>query len=75
MMGRLHLHIDPSMVYFLRFILEGYDNLFVLSTIDSKKGLVEIIYVENALNDLQALLDETGNFIGLVSNEDNYKAV
>ena len=36
--------INPDQVYFLKFILEGYDNLFLLSTLDRQKGLVSIIF-------------------------------
>lgn len=57
--------MNPSRVYFLKFILEGYDNLFVLSTIDRQKGIVEIQYVEGMEDDLQCILEEIGDFIGL----------
>ncbi len=69
MLRRSVFRIDPSMVYFLRFILEGYDNLFVLSTIDSTEGLVEIHYAKGAEDDLHSVLEEAGNFIGLAAGE------
>ena len=67
MINRFFFRIDPSKVYFLRFILEGYDNLFVLSTIDRQDGLVEVHYVESAMDDLCTILTEIGDFIGLRS--------
>lgn len=50
------LQIEPSSVYFLRFILEGYDNMYMLSTLDQPKGLVRIIAAEGAQDDLMEIL-------------------
>ncbi len=61
----LSLEITPSMVYFLRFILEGYDNMFVLTTVDKAKGLVEIQYCQSVRQQLERILDEIGGEIGL----------
>ncbi len=61
----LTLEIAPSMVYFLRFILEGYDNMFVLTTVDKAKGLVEIQYCQSVRQQLERILDEIGGEIGL----------
>ncbi len=61
----LSLEITPSMVYFLRFILEGYDNMFVLTTVDKEKGLVEIQYCESVRQQLERILEEIGGEIGL----------
>lgn len=69
MIRRFVFRMEPSRVYFLRFILEGYDNLFVLSTIDRKEGLVEIHYVKSAEDDLRSILEEIGDFIGLEARE------
>ena len=62
-----YFRMDPSRVYFLKFILEGYDNLFVLSTIDRKEALVEIQYVAGLEDELGSILEEIGDFIGLRS--------
>lgn len=40
----LYLRIDPGRIHFLRFILEGYDGLAILSTVDARGGLVLIRY-------------------------------
>jgi len=69
MIRRFLFRMNPSRVYFLRFVLEGYDNLFVLSTIDRKEGLVEIQYVKSAEDDLCSVLTEIGPFIGLSARE------
>ena len=49
---KLILRIEPSSVYFLRFILEGYDNMYMLSTLDQPEGVVRIIAAEGAWDDL-----------------------
>ncbi|MGB9712214.1 MAG: DUF4911 domain-containing protein [Dissulfurimicrobium sp.] len=50
------LRIEPSMVYLLRFILEGYDNSFMVSTVDKAAGVVRIIAIEGAKEDLFEIL-------------------
>ncbi|MBA3005951.1 MAG: DUF4911 domain-containing protein [Proteobacteria bacterium] len=40
----LYLAIAPSRFNFLKSILEGYDGLAVLSSIDGKKGAVRLRY-------------------------------
>ena len=37
---KLYLRINPRRIYFLKFLLEGYDGMAVLSTIDVRTGLV-----------------------------------
>ena len=54
----LQLAINPERIYFLNFILEGYDGMAVQSTIDAKSGLIEIRYPPEMENDLQLLLAE-----------------
>ena len=52
----LQLKILPERIYFLKFILEGYDGLAVLSTISSRHGIVEIKYPPENEKDLTDLL-------------------
>ena len=52
----LRLEITPERIHFLKFILEGYDGLAILSTIDAGQGLVEIRYPPEIENDLKQLL-------------------
>jgi hypothetical protein len=59
------LRIDPSSVYFFRFILEGYDNMFMLSTVDQRAGLVEVRAVKGSVNDLLLILRSLKSIIGL----------
>ena len=54
----LQLSINPERIYFLKFILEGYDGLAIQSTIDARSGIVEIRYPPEMKTDLQLLLAE-----------------
>ena len=52
----LQLKILPERIHFLKFILEGYDGLALLSTVNSRQGFVEIKYPPYAEKDLTDLL-------------------
>ncbi len=38
------IRIDPEQIYFLKFILEAYDNLTIMSTVDRAEGVMELKY-------------------------------
>ena len=60
-MGRsssLQIKISPEKIHYLKFILEGYDNLATLSTVNARQGLVEIRYLPESKKDLTDLLTE-----------------
>jgi hypothetical protein len=40
----LYLNIASDRFHFLKFILEGYDGLAVLSSIDGKAGIIRLLY-------------------------------
>jgi len=52
----LRLQIVPERIHLLKFILEGYDGMALLSTVDADQGLVEIRYPPEIGNDLKELL-------------------
>jgi hypothetical protein len=52
----LQLQISPDKIHFLKFILEGYDGLAILSTVDAKQGVVEIRFPPEAEKDVSDLL-------------------
>ena len=56
----LRLEIMPERIHFLKFILEGYDGLALLSTVDAGQGIVEIRYPHEIENDLSELLHHIG---------------
>lgn len=52
----LYLYIAPSQYHFLKFILEGYDNLAVLSCVDNKQGIVVLRYPKELREELLGVL-------------------
>ena len=54
---KLFLRISPSRIWYLKFILEGYDGLATLSTIDQEKGIVLLRFPESSQKILVALLE------------------
>ncbi len=54
----IQLKISPDRIHYLKFILEGYDGLAILSTVDAGLGIVEIHYPPEVENDLSGLLAE-----------------
>jgi len=52
----LELKISPERIHFLKFILEGYDGLAILSTVNAGQGIVRILYPPEIESDLNELL-------------------
>lgn len=52
-----YLLIRPEKISWLRFILEGYDGLAVLTTISAEKGLVRIRAFASGFDEIMRLLD------------------
>ena len=55
---KLFLRINPAKIHFLKSILEGYEGLAMMSTIDVKQGLVSVRYAENVQEDVFFLLED-----------------
>ena len=56
----LQMEITPDRIHFLKFILEGYDGLALLSTVDAGQGIVEIRYPPEIEHDLKKILHNIG---------------
>ena len=54
--SEITLRINPERIYFVKFILEAYDNLAGQSTIDAKQGIIKIYYPEEVRADVELLL-------------------
>lgn len=52
----LRIRIDPEQIYFLKFILEAYDNLAIMSTVDQREGVVELKYPAELEMDVKEVL-------------------
>jgi hypothetical protein len=55
-MQTFYLRVRPERIALFRFLLEGYDGLAVLSTMDVKDGLVRLIVPESRYTELWRLL-------------------
>jgi len=55
-LASIHLIILPNRFHYLKFILEAYDNLAILSSYDSKKGIVVVRFPNSMGKDLVDLL-------------------
>jgi hypothetical protein len=51
-----YLRIRPDRISLFRFLLEGYDGLAVLSTLDARQGLVRLIVPASRYAELWGLL-------------------
>ena len=55
-MCRVRVHLDRRQVAFLRFLLEGYDGLATISTVDRWASVVDLHVPEERVSELQSLL-------------------
>lgn len=53
-----YYRIAPEKFHFLKFILEGYDNLAVLSSMSGKNGVIRLKCEREALPELISLLTD-----------------
>jgi hypothetical protein len=68
----LYLRIRPDRISLLRFLLEGYEGLAVLSTVDMRIGLVKLLVPASRQAELWGLL--TAICEELVQDEDKLVA-
>ena len=59
----VYLRIVPDKFHFLKFILEGYDNLGILSSYSHSQGIVLIRYPEEMAEDLFNLLADLAAYL------------
>lgn len=55
-LAEVYLRILPGKFHYLKFILEGYDNLAILSAYDCSAGVVVIRYPKEMASELFGLL-------------------
>uniref|UniRef100_A0A7C4JQ38 DUF4911 domain-containing protein n=1 Tax=Thermodesulfobacterium geofontis TaxID=1295609 RepID=A0A7C4JQ38_9BACT len=59
------IKLNPQKLAYLKFILEGYDHLAILSVLDSKKGLAKIYFFEKEKSLIKEILEDLKNFLSL----------
>jgi len=55
-LASLQIRVDQEQIYFLKFILEGYDNLTIMSTVDRIDGVMELKYPPELEMDVKGVL-------------------
>lgn len=60
-LSAVYLRISPGKFHFLKFILEGYDNLAILSSYRNREGIVVVRYPAEIAADLFSLLGSLGD--------------
>jgi hypothetical protein len=57
------LQIDPKRIGYLKFILEGYDGMALVTTINAKEGAIIIRYPSFFHDDLMAIIGDVAPLI------------
>ena len=57
--------VDPYEIHYLKFILEAYDGLATLTTLDSQAGLVQLAVPPGCSRSLETLMDALGQELKL----------
>ena len=57
---RRYYRIDRRQIAFLKFILEAYDGIATLSTIDSRRGVVALDIAPGCESDVDTVLADLG---------------
>ncbi len=55
---RQYYRVERQSISFIRFILEGYDNLAVLTTLDRQKGMVMLSISPGCEAEINNLIEE-----------------
>jgi len=50
--------LEPTQIHFLKFVLEGYEGLGVLTTLDAERGVVRLSLAPGCEAELGALMGE-----------------
>jgi hypothetical protein len=57
--------VDPYEIHYLKFILEAYDGLATLTTLDSQEGLVQLAVPPGCSRSLENLMEALGQELKL----------
>lgn len=57
--------IDGKEICFVKSILEAYDGMAVLRTVDPKEGIIEISIIPGCEEDIRSILNDLKNHISI----------
>ena len=69
--SELFVEVDRNKIALLKFILEGYDGMASLSTVDNKNGSLVLRYFPTCHDELIAILEAQSFNISLDANLEN----
>lgn len=55
-----HIIVKPSCIHYIRFILEAYEGIGMVSTLDASLGLLRLSIAPGCEDDVARILDEEG---------------
>ncbi len=58
-----YYRIDPKKIVFLKALLDGYEGLVVVRTIDPREGIIQLMLSPDFLNDVKQILTDLGRYI------------
>ena len=61
----LFYRVDPYEIHYLKFILEAYEGLATLTTLNSKTGLIQLAVPPGRQDSLESLLEALGGELRL----------
>ena len=62
----VRIQSEAKYIWYINGIFEGYDGLAVVRTLDKEKGIIELLSTADQSEDLQKLLQELSDEIGLI---------
>ena len=69
--GTRYFRVAGNDLVYLKFILEAYEGLATMSTVDQKRGIVKVSYGAWAAEDVAGLLGSLAGEISLVELEES----
>ena len=57
--------VDPYEIHYLKFILEAYEGLATLTTLDPQKGIIQLAVPPGSKGSLNELLEDLGQELEL----------
>jgi len=66
---RQYYRVDRREIHYLKFILEGYDGLAVMRTVDPQAGLVVLHVPPGCEKDVNAILDDLKGHIRIEASK------
>jgi hypothetical protein len=67
--------VDRRRISFVKFILEAYDNVAVVSTVDARRGLVQIRIAPGCEKLVDGILADLSGTFKIIAVEDNAAGV